>query len=288
MAAARALILPGVFCVSVFCIFSWKYSVIGVQAALQLAGRGLLFLALAVWMVSSLYPKLKSFLFPASPAELENPVDEASSRVKQEQARREQQEHHVVKSSAYHEAVLKPRQEAVRRKKEEDFYRMTGQTWKLSQGSTLGGEEETEANTEEDDNKTPNQKAARRRKQLETPHQAPVQKELPKEKKIIILPDEPPENTEGVLRIALRCPSGRTLQRRFFKACSSSHASVCLGSFRLAAQVWILSCNICPVHLLPPNAPSHTFRPHYGGCWDRYKHCPQCGGKRPFHNLIIF
>ncbi|KAL7847144.1 hypothetical protein SRHO_G00221240 [Serrasalmus rhombeus] len=219
MAAARALILPGVFCVFVFCIFSWKYSVIGVQAALQLAGRGLLFLALAVWMVSCLYPKLKSFLFPA---ELENPVDEASSRVKQKQARREQQERHVVKSSAYHEAVLKPRQEAVRRKKEEDFYRMTGETWKLSQGFTLGGEEETEANTEEDDNKTPNQKAARRRKQLETPHQAPVQKELPKEKKIIILPDEPPENTEGVLRIALRCPSGRTLQRRFFKACSSS------------------------------------------------------------------
>ncbi|XP_036451252.1 UBX domain-containing protein 8 [Colossoma macropomum] len=222
MAAVRGFILAGVFCVSVFCIFSWKYSVIGVQAALQLAGRGLLFLALAAWMVSSLYPKLKSFLFPASPAELENPVDEASSRVKQERARKEQQERHIVKSSAYQEAVLKPRQEAVRKKKEEDFYRMTGQTWKLSQGFTLGEEGETEANTEEDDNETPNQKAARRRKQLETPHQAPVQKELPKEKKIIILPDEPPENTEGVLRIALRCPSGRTLQRRFFKTCSSS------------------------------------------------------------------
>ncbi|KAL7847684.1 hypothetical protein AOLI_G00224020 [Acnodon oligacanthus] len=222
MAAARALVLTGVFCVCVFWVLSWKYSVIGVRAALQLAGRGLLFLALAAWTVSSLYPKLKSFLSPAGPAEVENPVDEASSRVKQERARRGQQERHIVKSSAYHEAVLKPRQEAVRKKKEEDFYRMTGQTWKLSEGFTLGGEEETAANTEEDDNKTPNQKAARRRKQLETPHQAPVQKELPKEKKIIVLPDEPPENTEGVLRIALRCPSGRTLQRRFFKTCSSS------------------------------------------------------------------
>lgn len=34
---------------------------------------------------------------------------------------------------------MKPRQEAGLRKKEEDFYRMTEQSWKLSQGFTLGG-----------------------------------------------------------------------------------------------------------------------------------------------------
>lgn len=34
---------------------------------------------------------------------------------------------------------MKPRQEAVLRKKEEDFYRVTGQSWKLSEGFTLGG-----------------------------------------------------------------------------------------------------------------------------------------------------
>ncbi|XP_072515780.1 UBX domain-containing protein 8 [Salminus brasiliensis] len=225
MATARDVLVVGVLCVSVFGIFSWKFSILGVKAAFQLAGRGLLLLAVAAWMASCILPKLKSFLSPASPASpaaLESPVDEGNSRVNQEQARREQQHQHVVKSSAYHEAVLKPREEAVRRKKEEDFYRMTGQTWKLSQGFSLGGEGETEASPEEGD-ETPNQRAARKRKQLERPHpQAPAQKELPKEKRIIVLPDEPSENAEGVVRIALRCPSGRTVQRRFLKTCSSS------------------------------------------------------------------
>lgn len=221
MAGARDVLVFGVLCVSAFCIFSWKFSVLGVRDALQLAGRGLLLLAVAAWMASCLLPKLKTYLMPESPAPLESPVDEEYSRERQEQARREQQQQHVVKSSAYNEAVLKPRKEAVRKKKEEDFYSITGQTWKLSQGFPVGGEGDTEADTEEAD-ETPSQGAARRRKQLEKPHKAPVQKELPKEKRIILLPDEPSENAEGVVRIALRFPCGRTVRRRFLKTCSSS------------------------------------------------------------------
>ncbi|XP_007255311.3 UBX domain-containing protein 8 isoform X1 [Astyanax mexicanus] len=219
MAGARDVVLYGVLFASVFCIFSWKFSILGIRAALQLAGRGLLLLAVAAWMASCLLPKLKTYLLPESP--LESPVDEENSRQRQEQARRELQQKHVVKSSAYHESVLKPRGEAARRKKEEDFYHMTGQTWKLSQGTALGGEGGTEADAEEGD-ETPSQRAARRRKQLEKPHLTPVQKERPKEKRIIILPDEPSENAEGVVRIALRVPGGRTVQRRFLRSCSSS------------------------------------------------------------------
>ncbi|XP_062870499.1 UBX domain-containing protein 8 [Trichomycterus rosablanca] len=222
MAAKKDFLFVGVLFFFVFCIFSWKYSIIGVKDAVTLAGRALLILAVFTWMSSWLFPKIKSYLFPASPATLEGPVEDANalSALKQTKARIEQQHHHTVKSDAYNEAVLKPRQEAVLRRKQEDFYRMTGQSWKLSQGFTLGGEGDLEENPEK--NETPNQEAAKKRKELEMPHRASVQTELPKEKKIIVLPDEPSENEDGVVKIALRCPSGKIIRRRFFKTCSST------------------------------------------------------------------
>ncbi|XP_026853984.2 UBX domain-containing protein 8 [Electrophorus electricus] len=220
MAAAREYLFVGVLGVSVFCIVSWKYSILGVKDAVKLAGRGMLFLGLSVFMTTFLYPKLKRFLFPGSTPALVSPAEESHVGFKQEQARREQQHQHIVKSNTYHEAVLKPRQEVVRRKKEENFYRMTGQTWKLSPGVPLGGEEEIGSVTEDGDNETPSLQAAKKRKVLDMPL-APVLKDLPKEKRIIILPEEPSEDAEGVVKIALRCPSGRILRRRFFKTCCS-------------------------------------------------------------------
>ncbi|XP_060764501.1 UBX domain-containing protein 8 isoform X2 [Neoarius graeffei] len=172
-------------------------------------------------MSSCLYPKLKSYLCPVTPPPLEGPAEDARSNTEQEKARREQQHQHSVKCDKYVEAVVKPRQEAVLRKKEEHFYSMTGQSWKLSQGFTLGGEEQMTAHTDGDD-ETPNQRAARKRKELEVPNPAPVQTQLLKEKKIISLPDEPSEDANGVVKIALRCPSGRTVRRRFFKTCRST------------------------------------------------------------------
>ncbi|XP_007119093.1 UBX domain-containing protein 8 isoform X3 [Physeter macrocephalus] len=38
---------------------------------------------------------------------------------------------------------------------------------------------------------------------------------------VLDLPEEPPEIAEEVVTVALRCPSGRVLRRRFFKSCSS-------------------------------------------------------------------
>ncbi|MCJ8742594.1 hypothetical protein PDJAM_G00083890 [Pangasius djambal] len=219
MAAARAYLF--VFFFSVFLIVSWKFSVIGVKDAVRLAGRGLLLLSVLTWMSSWLYPRLRSYLCPATPLPVEGPAEDAHSRFKQEKARREQQHQHSAKSEKYLEAVVKPRQEAVLRKAEEDFYRMTGQSWKLSQGFTLGGEEQMMANTDGDD-ETPNQRAARKRKELEAPNPAPVQTQLPNVKKIITLPDEPAEDANGVVKIALRCPSGRTVRRSFLKTCRST------------------------------------------------------------------
>ncbi|KAG7322272.1 hypothetical protein KOW79_013618 [Hemibagrus wyckioides] len=221
MAATRECIFLGVFFFSVFCIVSWKFSLIGVKDAVKLAGRGLLMLGVLTWLSSCFYPKLKSYLCPATPPPVTGPAEDPHSRFsKQEKARKEQQHQHSAKSEEYLEAVVKPRQEAVLRKKEEDFYRMTGQSWKLSQGFTLGGEEQV-THTDADD-ETPNQRAARKRKELEVPNPVPVRTQLPKEKKIITLPDEPPEDANGVVKIALRFPSGRTVRRRFLKTCRST------------------------------------------------------------------
>ncbi|XP_049487616.1 UBX domain-containing protein 8 isoform X4 [Panthera uncia] len=38
---------------------------------------------------------------------------------------------------------------------------------------------------------------------------------------VLDLPEEPPETADEVVAVALRCPSGRVLRRRFFKSCSS-------------------------------------------------------------------
>ncbi|XP_021568485.1 UBX domain-containing protein 8 isoform X3 [Carlito syrichta] len=40
-------------------------------------------------------------------------------------------------------------------------------------------------------------------------------------KEVLDLPEEPPETAEEIVTVALRCPSGRVLRRRFFKSCSS-------------------------------------------------------------------
>ncbi|KAK2823559.1 hypothetical protein Q7C36_020159 [Tachysurus vachellii] len=221
MVATRECIFIGVFFFSVFCIASWKFSLIGVKDAVRLAGRGLLMLGVLTWLSSCFYPKLKSYLCPATPSPVEGPAEDPHSRVKLEKARKEQQHQHSFKSDEYLGAVVKPRQEAVLRKKEEGFYRMTGQSWKLSQGFTLGGEEQMMAHTTADD-ETPNHMAARTRKELEVPSPVPVQTQLLKEKKIITLPDEPSEDANGVVKIALRFPSGRTVQRRFLKTCRST------------------------------------------------------------------
>uniref|UniRef100_A0A4X2KTT5 UBX domain-containing protein n=1 Tax=Vombatus ursinus TaxID=29139 RepID=A0A4X2KTT5_VOMUR len=37
----------------------------------------------------------------------------------------------------------------------------------------------------------------------------------------LILPEEPPEMAQEVVTVALRCPDGRVLRRRFYKTCSS-------------------------------------------------------------------
>ncbi|KAK7126248.1 hypothetical protein R3I93_021584 [Phoxinus phoxinus] len=202
-----------------FCFISWKHSLIGVTDALKLAGRGIIFLGICTWLIYML-PRLKSFFFPVCQELPESPLQE-SDRLRQEEARRIQQHQHNDKMSDYSERVLKPRQSSLLQQKVERHYSMTGESWRLTQGFPVGGEEDPGCRAVDED-ESANQGARRRRTLLQTVTPDPTRTPAPKQKKVIVLPDEPPEDAEGVVRIALRCPSRRTIQRRFLKTWSST------------------------------------------------------------------
>ncbi|RXN11842.1 UBX domain-containing 8 [Labeo rohita] len=168
----------------------------GVKDVLKLAGRGFIFLGICTWLIY-MFPRLKSFFCPVYQELPDSPLQEANTQ-KQEQVRRIQQHQHNDKTSDYAESVLKPRQNLLLQQKMERYHRMTGETWKLSQGFPVGGEEDQMCH-DADVDKNPNEGARRRRKLLQTVTQDPVQQEVPKQKKVIVLPDEPSADTEGLL-----------------------------------------------------------------------------------------
>lgn len=200
------------------CFISWKHSIIGVNDALKLAGRGFIFLGICTWLIS-IFPRLKFFFFPVTQELTDSPTPE-SSRLKEEQVRRTQQDLQNDKMSDYAENVLKPRQNSLLQQKTERYYRMTGETWKLSPGLPVGGDEDKICHAVDVD-ESPNQGARRRRKPMQTVTQDPVQEEVPKQKRVIVLPDEPSVDTEGAVKIALRFPGRRAIHRRFLKTWSS-------------------------------------------------------------------
>nr|XP_055062805.1 UBX domain-containing protein 8 [Misgurnus anguillicaudatus] len=206
-----------VFCVVLAgcCFISWKRLRIGINDVLVLASRGLLLLAICTLVIYIIH-RLKSFF---SPVCQELPASE-SSRLKEELVRINQQNKHKEKTSDYAEAVIKPRQNSLHQQKMEHYHRMTGEMWKLTQGFTVGDETETHDDDGVDINETPIQRA-KRRQRLQTAAGGPIQQEVQKQKMVIVLPDEPQPDTAGVVKIALRCPSGRTIHRRFLKTWSS-------------------------------------------------------------------
>ncbi|XP_006899018.1 PREDICTED: UBX domain-containing protein 8-like isoform X2 [Elephantulus edwardii] len=68
---------------------------------------------------------------------------------------------------------------------------------------------------------TSNREAAKRRKLPNSGTRVTAPVECPPQKKVLDLPEEPPETADEVVTVALRCPSGRFLRRRFFKSCQS-------------------------------------------------------------------
>ncbi|XP_026364165.2 UBX domain-containing protein 8 isoform X4 [Ursus arctos] len=148
--------------------------------------------------------------------------EEEKNEKRQKLVRKKQQEAQGEKTSRYIENVLKPHQEMKLRKLEERFYQMTGETWKLSNGHKLGGDEDLVLEDGSQTSfETPNREAAKRRNLPKPVTRISASAEQPTQKEVLDLPEEPPETAEEVVTVALRCPSGSVLRRRFFKSCSS-------------------------------------------------------------------
>ncbi|XP_047572683.1 UBX domain-containing protein 8 isoform X2 [Lutra lutra] len=188
---------------------------LGIKDLILLCGRIFLLLALLTLIISVTTSWLNSF--KSSQVYLKE--EEEKNEEKQKLVRKKQQEAQGEKASRYIENVLKPHQEMKLRKLEERFYQMTGETWKLSNGHKLGGDEDLVLENEAF--KTSNREAAKRRNLPKLLTKISPSAEQPTRKEVLDLPEEPPERAEEVVTVALRCPSGSVLRRRFFKSCSS-------------------------------------------------------------------
>ncbi|KAM8932590.1 UBX domain-containing protein 8 isoform 1-T1 [Lycaon pictus] len=221
---------------------------LGVKDLILLCGRIFLLLALLTLIISVTTSWLNSF--KSSQVYLKE--EEEKNEKRQKLVRKKQQEAQGEKASRYIENVLKPHQEMKLRKLEERFYQMTGETWKLSTGHKLGGDEDLGLENESQTSfETSNRGAAKRRNLPKPLTKISPSAEQPTQKEVLNLPEEPPEAAEEtwrerereaetqaegeagsvqgaqhrtrsqVVAVALRCPSGNVLRRRFLKSCSS-------------------------------------------------------------------
>ncbi|XP_066090988.1 UBX domain-containing protein 8 isoform X1 [Saccopteryx bilineata] len=190
---------------------------LGIKDIILLCGRIFLLLALLTLIISVTTSWLNSF--KSSQVYLKE--EEEKNEKKQKLVREKQQETQSEKVSKYIENVLKPHQEMKLRKLEERFYQTTGETWKLSNGHKLGGDEYLVLESENQTSfATPSREAAQRRNLPTSSTRASPPADQPPQK-VPDLPEEPPETAEEVVTVALRCPQGSVLRRRFSKSCSS-------------------------------------------------------------------
>ncbi|XP_026978573.1 UBX domain-containing protein 8 isoform X1 [Sagmatias obliquidens] len=191
---------------------------LGIKDLILLCGRIFLLLTLLTLIISVTTSWVNSF--KSSQVYLKE--EEEKNEKRQKLVRKKQQEAQGEKASRYIENVLKPHQEMKLKKLEERFYRMTGETWKLSHGHKLGGGEDLVLESEsQTSSETSNREAAKRRNLPKPVTKVSPPAEQPTQKEVLDLPEEPPEIAEEVVTVALRCPNGRVLRRRFFKSCSS-------------------------------------------------------------------
>lgn len=206
---------------------------LGIKDLILLSGRVFLLLALLTIVISV----TTSWFSSLKPPQVHPKEGEEENAKRQKLARERQQEAQGEKASRYIQNVLKPQQEMKLKKLEERFYQMTGETWKLSTGHRLEEDEDSEfENSSQASFETVNGEAARRQNlpkfltEISPPAQPPSRKEglglqpavqAKTEGQVPDLPEEPSETAEGVVTVALRCPSGHLLRRRFFKSWNS-------------------------------------------------------------------
>ncbi|XP_005398429.1 PREDICTED: UBX domain-containing protein 8 isoform X1 [Chinchilla lanigera] len=191
---------------------------IGIKDFILLCGRIFLLLALLTLIISVTTSLRNSF----KPSQVYLKEDEEEENKRRQLVRKKQQEAQSEKAGRYTEDILKPRQEMKLKKLEERFYQMTGETWKLTSGHKLGGDEDLVLeNASQTPSETSAREAAKRRNLPNPVTRVPPPADQPLQKEVSDLPEEPSETAEEVVTVALRCPNGRLLKRRFFKSYSS-------------------------------------------------------------------
>ncbi|KAI5211162.1 UBX domain-containing protein 8 isoform X1 [Manis pentadactyla] len=192
---------------------------LGIKDLILLCGRIFLLLALLTLIISVTNSWLNSF--KSSQVYLKE-EEEKKYEKRQKLVRKKQQEVQGEKAKGYKENVLKPHQEMKLKKLEQRFYQMMGETWKLSSGHKLGGDENLVLKSESQMSfETSNREAAKRRNLPKPLTKVSPPAEQPAQEEVLDFPEEPPETAEEVVTVALRSPSGNILKRRFFKSCSS-------------------------------------------------------------------
>ncbi|XP_043314624.1 UBX domain-containing protein 8-like [Cervus canadensis] len=154
---------------------------LGIKDLILLCGRIFLLLALLTLIISVTTSWVNSF----KPSQVYLKEEEEKNEKRQKLVRKIQQEAQGEKVGRYIENVLKPSQEMKLKKLEERFYQMTGETWKLSNGHKLGGDEDLELDSESQTSfETSNREAAKRRNlpmpvtRVSPPAEQPTKKEV--------------------------------------------------------------------------------------------------------------
>uniref|UniRef100_A0A4W2HI33 UBX domain-containing protein 8 n=1 Tax=Bos indicus x Bos taurus TaxID=30522 RepID=A0A4W2HI33_BOBOX len=117
---------------------------------------------------------------------------------------------------------FKPSQVYLKEEEEKNEKRQKLVRKKQQEAQGEKGDEDLELDSESRTSfETSNREAAKRRNLPKPVTNISPPAEQPTKKEVLDLPEEPPETAEEVVTVALRCPSGRVLRRRFFKSCSS-------------------------------------------------------------------
>ncbi|XP_051025354.1 UBX domain-containing protein 8 [Acomys russatus] len=191
---------------------------LGIKDVILLSGQMALLLAVLTLIISVATPLFNTF----KPSQVHLKEGEEENEKRQRLVRKRQQEAQGEKASRYIQNVLKPQQEMRLKQLEQRFYQMTGETWRLTTGHKLEGDEDLVLeNSSQASFETTNREAARRRNLPKLPTEMSPLAQQPVKKEVPDLPEEPPETAKEVVTVALRCPSGRVLRRRFFKSWNS-------------------------------------------------------------------
>ncbi|OBS78583.1 hypothetical protein A6R68_19031, partial [Neotoma lepida] len=147
-----------------------------------LSGRIFLLLALLTLAISVATSWINSV---KPPPQVHLKEGEEENEKRQRLVRRKHQAAHSEQASRYIQNVLKPQQEMKLKKLEQRFYQMTGETWKLTTGHKLEGDEDLVLeNSSQMSFETTNREAARRRNlpklltEISLPAQQPTKKEV--------------------------------------------------------------------------------------------------------------